>query len=524
MDGLPFSTTAPFPALALIASLWALCACSDPANTGSGGLGLPDGAGTADGLPFFDGASADAASDSGSQDGAAPDLGGAGDSGASDAAEASDASADSGASDVADAPDVPGVADSVSSADAPDVPDSAEIVDASDVSGPDASDAGATFGPFTPLPCKKFVNLNADGTVNPFIAPARAGQFYVSWVQKGGNLMLTWEAPGSCKTTEGPFQVNKTAGDVYYWGGIAVVSDKAGNFSAVWESQTKGAEISLAWSTTGKDFSLPLEVVSMSTNGQDPALWVAQPGIVHAAWRGHHPTKAQYDPYFATSNDLLNTGKFTAGVPLAADAPQDDQVAIAADSKGNLYYAWQSFDGDIFASKSVDGGKSWTKGVQVNDVKGKANVGKATFLVVSADDRVVLMWSDERKQKSGNENDVFADSSADGVTWGADVQVNDDDARYQQDPSMAVGSGVGCKGAIYAVWQDFRSKKSYDVYISRSIDGGLTWQKNEAVANNLIGDEMNPAIAVDQACVVGVAWRDATKNTTFDIATTYLTW
>lgn len=387
-----------------------------------------------------------------------------------------------------------------------------------------ADAGGPTFGPYKPLGCKKFVNTNTDGTVNPYISPARDGQFYVSWVQKGGNLMLNWESPSSCKTTVGPLQVNKTAGDVYYWGGIAVVSDKAGNFYAVWESMTKGADISLAWSTTGKDFSLPLEVVSTSTNGQDPALWVVEPGTVHAAWRGHHPTKKQYDPYFATSKDLLNTGKFTSGVALADTAGQDDQVAIAADSKGNLYYAWQTFDGDIFASKSTDGGKTWTPGVQVNDVAGKANVGKATFLVVTPDDRVVLIWSDERKQKSGNENDVFADSSADGLTWGADVQVNDDDARYQQDPSMAVGTGAGCKGAIYAVWQDFRSKKSYDVYIARSTDGGLTWSKNEAVASDLAEDEMNPAIAVDQSCVVGVAWRDSTKNSNFDIGTAYLTW
>lgn len=310
------------------------------------------------------------------------------------------------------------------------------------------TDAGGTptWGPYTPLGCKKFVNTNTDGTLNPYISPARDGQFYVSWVQKSGDLMLTWESPTSCKSTVGPLQVNKTAGTVYDWGGIAVVSDKAGNFYAVWESKASGAEISLAWSTTGKDFSLPLEVVSTSTNGQNQALWVSEPGKVHA------------------------------GVPLADTDGQDDQVAI----------------GEV--------------------------------LVVTPDDRVVVIWGDERKKKSGNENDVFADSSADGLTWGADVQVNDNDARYQQGPSMAVGFGAGCKGAVYAVWQDFRSKKSYDVYIARSTDGGLTWSKNEAVASDLAEDEMNPAIAVDKGCVIGVAWRDSTKNSNFDIGTAYLKW
>ncbi len=395
------------------------------------------------------------------------------------------------------------------------------VADSSADAGPDA---GPTGGPFTPSGCKKFVNTNADGTVNPFISPARDGEFYVSYVAKGGNLMLAWESPKTCATTVGPIQVNKTAGEVYYWGGVAVVSDAAGNFYAVWETTTKNADISFAWSKTGKDFSAPIEVVSTSTNGQDPAIWVPSPGVVHAAWRGHHATLKQYDPYYAFNPDVFAGKPFTSGAIVVSDAPQDDQVSVVTDSKGNIFLAWQSFDGDIFLSKSADAGKTWSAPVQVNDVKGKANAGHASFLAVLPDDRLVLTWWDSRKQTSGNENDVFADSSADGLTWGSDVQINDDDARYQEDPSLAVGRSGACAGIVYAVWQDFRSKKSYDVYAARSLDGGKTWSKNEAIANDLAEDEMNPAIAIDSTCKIGVAWRDATKNANFDIGTTYLTW
>jgi hypothetical protein len=381
-----------------------------------------------------------------------------------------------------------------------------------------------TGGPFTPSTCKKVVNTNTDGTVNPFISPARDGEFYISYVAKGGNLMLTWESPTKCLTSVGPIQVNKTAGEVYYWGGIAVVSDAAGNFYAVWESSTKNTEISFAWSKTGKDFSAPIEVVSTTTNGQDPALWVPAPGVVHAAWRGHHPTLPQYDPVYALNPDVFTGKPFSAGTLVFSDADQDDQVSIVTDSKGNIFIAWQSFDGNIFIAKSSNGGANWTPPVQVNDVKDKANAGKANFLAILPNDRLVLTWWDSRKQKSGNENDVFADSSADGLTWGADVQMNDDDARYQEDPSLAVGRSGACSGIVYAVWQDFRSKKSYDIYAARSLDGGLTWSKNEAIASDLAEDEMNPAIAVDSSCNIGVAWRDSTKNQDFDIGSTYLTW
>ncbi len=524
-------------------------ACSDAKNTGANGTPVVADT-TGDGLQFG-GTDAAADADSGADAAPTPDAGAdAGSDAVADVGQdakgdaKADAVADAGAevSDIAadvpvdaaadvpedvgaDIADVSGVADVSAVADVSDV---AEDI-AADI-GPDAAvDVGADaatspWGSFTKLGCNKYVNTNTDGTVNPFIAPARNGQFYVSYVAKGGDLMLTWEAPSTCKTVEGPFQVNSTKGDVYYWGGIAVTSDPAGNFYAVWESNTKNAEISFAWSETGKTFLPPIELVSTSTNGQDAALWAPTPGVVHAVWRGHHPSLSQYDPYYAVATNVLTSKKFSTGVMVHGDAQQDDQVAIVTDSKGKIYVGWQSFDGDMYLSRSIDAGKTWSPPVQVNDVKGKANVGKASFLAITNTDRLVMAWSDTRKSKSGNENDVFADSSADGVTWGADVQINDNDARYQEDPSLAVGLSGKCKGAVYAVWQDFRGKKSYDIFGSRSVDGGLTWSTNEAVANDLEGDEMNPAIAVDGACVIGVAWRDGAKNKDFDIGTTYLKW
>ncbi len=438
-------------------------------------------------------------------------------------------------SDIVPTPDVPPT--EVSADDTPELPaPDAEIPDAvtpdavppdavmTDVGSADVGGVEPVLPTFSKTGCTKKVNLNTDGTVNPFISPARNSQFYVSWVESGGNLMLTWESPTACETVEGPFQVNTTDGTVYYWGGIAVVSDKQGNFYAVWESTENGKDIAFAWSQTGLTFSEPIELVSTTTNGQDPAIWVPDAGVVHAAWRGHHPTLPQYDPVYARGADMFAGGSFSPGVMITEDDPQDDQVALVGDGNGKVYLAWQRFDGDIFASRSLDNGSSWSAPVQVSDVAGTANVGKSTFMAITPEGRVVIIWSDERNQQSGNENDVFADSSLDGLTWGVDVQVNDDDTRYQQDPALAVATVGPCKGAVYAVWQDFRNEQSYDIYAARSPDGGLTWSANEAIANDLAGDEMNPAIAVGAGCTIGVAWRDSVTNEQFDIGTTYVNW
>lgn len=84
---------------------------------------------------------------------------------------------------------------------------------------------------------------------------------------------------------------------------------------------------------------------------------------------------------------------------------------------------------------------------QVNDVRGKANVGHASFLAVSPDHRPVH------------------------------VQINDNEACYQEDPSLTVGRSCDCAGIVFAVWQDFRSKKSYDAHVARSLDGGKSCPK-----------------------------------------------
>ena len=84
-------------------------------------------------------------------------------------------------------------------------------------------------------------------------------------------------------------------------------------------------------------------------------------------------------------------------------------------------------------------------------------------------------------------------------------------------------------GRILLAWSKFIGNNHSDfgagVIAARwSDDGGLTWSKNETAANSLEGDEMNPAIAVDGTCTIGVAWRDSGVNPNFDIGSAYLKW
>jgi hypothetical protein len=386
--------------------------------------------------------------------------------------------------------------------------------------------AGGAWGPCLPASaCDLKVNTNTTGTVNPFIWPARSGNFYVSYVAKedaGGNLKLAWVDPKTCKVVVGPLNVNDKPGTVYYWGAQSVISDQAGNFYAVWEGKMgSGLEIGFAASETGDLFGPAIETVSVSKNGGDPAIVALAPGKVIASWRGYDG--AQYDPWFSFNFGVFGDSGWAEAVRVASSEVQDDQTAIAVDGAGNVLVAWQSFDdgtpegGNIYVAKSTDQGATFGTPVRVNDVLSKANVGKARFMVAGPAG-VWVAWSDTRTDSEG---DVYIDFSADGTAFGTDLMVNDDTHRWQEDPSIALGQGSACANDVYVVWQDLRGNDGWDIYGARSTDGGKTFAANVRVNPNADGDQMNPAITIDYGCVAGASWRDDSGNEDFDIRATF---
>jgi len=376
----------------------------------------------------------------------------------------------------------------------------------------------------TPV-CKLKLNSNDSGTVNPFIFPAREGDFYVTFVASedgGGNMKLLWVDPGACVISNGPFNVNDVAGGVYYWGAQWALSDGLGNFYAVWEAKGSLGDVKFAASETGTDFSPSVEVVSTSENGIDPSLAIMAPGHALVAWSGYNG--AQYDPYFSAAPDVFGAGDFSTAVQVSSTPVQVDQTAMAVDQDGNIYVAWETFPdgtdagGNIYVAKSSDGGVTFGQQVQVNDVTSEANVGVSSFIAWGGG-RLYVVWWDTRDDPEG---DVYMDSSTDGLDFGADVMINDDTKRYQEDPSVVVGDGTACKGSVYVVWQDFRSNSSYEIWGAKSSDGGASFEPNKQISPKAPEDQMNPAIAVDPSCVVGVVWRDSETNGMFDINATFL--
>lgn len=107
-----------------------------------------------------------------------------------------------------------------------------------------------------------------------------------------------------------------------------------------------------------------------------------------------------------------------------------------------------------------------------------------------------------------------------GATWSAAKRVNDDAAYYD---NFLPEVGVTADGHVYAAWYDWRDATSNcggssHVYISRSIDGGDTWQANQRVstaptawtfASTNIQPNQGDYIGLYGGGVLALGWADA---------------
>ncbi|TLZ66760.1 MAG: PKD domain-containing protein [Methanobacteriota archaeon] len=184
------------------------------------------------------------------------------------------------------------------------------------------------------------------------------------------------------------------------------------------------------------------------------------------------------------------------------------QPSIAIDGEGVLYLAYGGWGGsttqsDVFFSKSMDGGRTWSSPFKVNnDIGAAAQLEPSLF--VDHNRAIYVAWTDSR---NGNQDIFFSKSTDGGLSFSANVRVNDITANFQTQPDIAVDS----TGLIHAVWTDGRNIGSTgpDIYYANSTDGGLSFNPSQRVNNDAVAAEQGePAIAVASDRSVYVVWTD----------------
>lgn len=262
-----------------------------------------------------------------------------------------------------------------------------------------------------------------------------------------------------------------------------VASGGAGHWIAVWHSSdTLGG-------TIGDDFDI---LISRSTDAG-------------ASW---------------SKPSALNTNA-------AVDSGHDFRPHLASDGSGRWVVVWESEetlgltvgpDADIFVSRSVDDGTTWTAPVALDSAArtdlgddGRPQVvtdGKGTWLVA---------WHDEDPMggPSGKDADLLVARSKDGgASWSAAVPLNSDaggDTRADGFPRLSTDG----QGRWVAVWaaEDLPGGplgNDSDILVARSADGGATWTAPAPLNTNAgrdVGFDMYPRVATDGKGSWVVVWQ-----------------
>lgn len=168
---------------------------------------------------------------------------------------------------------------------------------------------------------------------------------------------------------------------------------------------------------------------------------------------------------------------------LVNDNKANDQalpVITAVPGRG-LFVVWQdsrSGNEDIYGAVSLNNGTSWARNMRADDSIGTSKQLEPA-VDVSVNGTILLAWQDNRR--STFDYDVYFTKSYDGgATFTRNVRVDGptNNISWQERPSIAVTD----RGAIYVAWTDDRTVSSLRVRGAFSTDGGATFSPSEEIA------------------------------------------
>ncbi len=178
----------------------------------------------------------------------------------------------------------------------------------------------------------------------------------------------------------------------------------------------------------------------------------------------------------------------------------DPDLALASDD--SLHAVWvdqASQSPDVFYGYSQNGGKSWTRGLNLSHTPG---ISRHPEVAVDGDRLVHAAWLDTTS--GSHRPDVFAVHGSQD-SWTAARNVSNTAGRSQSPEILATGSN-----RIYLAWMDnSRTSAVWDIYFARSQDSGAFTQP---IYFDTPAESTDPCLAADGPDRLAVAWVDASQN------------
>lgn len=291
----------------------------------------------------------------------------------------------------------------------------------------------------------------------------------------------------------------------YYRSDPVVAFDHLGNmyFNTLEYSSTEGDAVTLKSTNNGLTWSTPVAVpnpgpdedknwIAIDVNPSSPYY-----GYIYTAYTEFGSTDPNYRKLeFSRSTDGGAT--FSPPVNMSGISGYLHQgVNLAVGTNGDVVAAFTHYPtstlttSHVTFAKSTDGGQTWTQTFvvqNINDIRGNLTKGGNSIRVNSFPYIAVDHSNGPRRgwiyityaarPATGQPPDVYLVKSTDfGNTWSAPAKVNSESANKDQwFPAIAVDPADGSVNICYYDSRNFPNNDSTEVYLSRSLDGGVTWE------------------------------------------------
>src|SRR6266566_4987267 len=276
-----------------------------------------------------------------------------------------------------------------------------------------------------------------------------------------------------------------------------IAVDSTGSINIVWLDNTPGYyAVFFSRSTDGgATFSTPQNLSNDPAGSSAPQIAVDSSGNINVVWQDNPP--GTYQILFTRSSD----GGATFSTPIAVSSRPSYRPQVAVDSAGNINVAWtEGFNGpfDVVFSRSSDGGATFTAPKVISYL---SEVDLGFRMALDSKGNLYAVWD---TQPYGN---IYLSHSSDGgATFSYTAITNNTSGTGPQGQQIAIDSSDN----INVVWQDI-SPGNYDIFFTRSSDGGATFSTPENLSNDP-GDSGNPQIVVDSSGNINVGWTDNTPG------------
>lgn len=249
----------------------------------------------------------------------------------------------------------------------------------------------------------------------------------------------------------------------------------------------------------GSHFASAVELSDNNTFSVKPSL-AANAHNVYLSWIDYTAGSQQANVLFRSSGDAGQS--FSSVKTLGTNANIGSTVKVAA-SANNVYVTWCNKNGSLQFAKSADAGANFDAAQTIGT---GVLCGGEELLVL--DNNVYASWVG---LGNNNKQDIFVRASNDrGSTFAASINVSNTPGQSVRAQLSAVLSNV------YIVWED-DTPGNDDIYFSRSIDNGNTFQAPINLSNNSMASWL-PHIAASGQYVHIVWQQDLGSAAKWDIA------